>query len=139
MMTSCFAISRNHPNAVAIVRYLPRWQKFTGRVYQDLAPTPRMFNMAGAAFDRAFAAYLARLDPHRVYADLGPDAILLCYEKPLHKCHRRQVAEFLEAALGIEVPELGYSRAETGMEADMPEQAPKKKRGIQLPLLEWIL
>jgi hypothetical protein len=49
---------------------------------------------------------LAKLDPAKVSADLGPDAILLCWEAPGQECHRRLVAEWLEKNLNIKVPEL---------------------------------
>ena len=49
---------------------------------------------------------LDTLDPHKVRGDLGEDAILLCYEDPGKRCHRRLVADWLERTLGIEVPEL---------------------------------
>ncbi len=139
MMTSSFAVSRDHPNAVAIVRYLPRWQPFRGRVYQALAPTRGMFRMSDADFDRAFAAHLAKLDPRKVYDDLGPDAVLLCYEQVGYKCHRRAVAEYLEAALGIEIPELGIPRDQTPAYADSPDQPRSRKSKNQLSFLRALL
>jgi uncharacterized protein (DUF488 family) len=50
--------------------------------------------------------WLSKLDPQKVFSDLGQDAILLCWEKPGEDCHRRLVAEWLEGLLGIKVPEL---------------------------------
>ncbi len=49
---------------------------------------------------------LSRLDPSKVYADLGEDAILLCWEKPGVFCHRRIVAKWLYDNLHIKVSEL---------------------------------
>lgn len=49
---------------------------------------------------------LNQLDPSRVYADLGDDAILLCWEKPGKFCHRRLVAKWLHETLEIKVNEL---------------------------------
>ena len=49
---------------------------------------------------------LDRLDPFQVYAGLGDDAILLCWEKPGLFCHRRIVAEWFKNHLGIKVNEL---------------------------------
>ncbi len=39
-------------------------------------------------------------------SDLGPDAILLCWESPGEDCHRRLIAAWLESHLKIKVPEL---------------------------------
>ena len=49
---------------------------------------------------------LNRLDPSKVYEDLGEDAILLCWEKPGIFCHRRIVAQWLYDNLQIKVNEL---------------------------------
>jgi hypothetical protein len=69
-----------------------------------------MLKMEANAFDAAYRAQLEALDPRRVYSDLvalaGPDALLLCHERPGLPCHRLMVARWLEAELGIEVPEL---------------------------------
>ena len=46
-----------------------------------------------------------KLDPAQVAADLGPNAILLCWEPPGKFCHRRLVAEWLEEHLGVEILE----------------------------------
>jgi hypothetical protein len=55
-------------------------------------------------------ARLEGLDPQHVYRDLvalaGPDALLCCHEKPGVPCHRLIVSSWLEATLGIHVPEL---------------------------------
>ena len=69
-----------------------------------------MFKMNDRVFDAAYTDQLAALDPRRVYQDLvalgGPNALLLCHEKPDVPCHRLTVARWLEAALGIYVSEL---------------------------------
>jgi len=69
-----------------------------------------MLKMDDAKFDVVYWARLEALDPQRVYRDLvalaGPDALLLCHEKPGIPCHRLTVASWLEATLGIRVPEL---------------------------------
>lgn len=49
---------------------------------------------------------LNRLDPGEVFAELGDDAILLCWEKPGLFCHRRIVARWFYDNLGIKVNEL---------------------------------
>jgi len=58
-----------------------------------------------AEFDQQFAEILAGLDARKVVADLGDDAILLCWEKVGEPCHRRTVAEWIEVETGIVVPE----------------------------------
>jgi uncharacterized protein (DUF488 family) len=66
-----------------------------------------MLKMDEATYRAAYQEILDRLDPRKVfYDDLGEDAILLCWEKPGEFCHRRLVAEWIEAALGVKVPEM---------------------------------
>lgn len=110
MKTACFHTAGQHPNAVAICRFMPRWMRFSGRRYPALAPTPAMLKMDEQASEAAYRAQLEKLDPRQVYLDLltlaSIDAVLLCHEKPGAPCHRRTVARWLETALGIDVPEL---------------------------------
>ena len=78
--------------------------------YKALAPTKEMIELAHAGkFDEYTKRYreeiLSKLDPLKVYEELD-GAILLCWEKSGSFCHRRLVAEWLEAATGEEVPEL---------------------------------
>jgi hypothetical protein len=49
---------------------------------------------------------LNKLDPWKVYNDLGPDAVLLCHETFDKDCHRFIVAFWLFCSIGIIVPEL---------------------------------
>jgi uncharacterized protein YeaO (DUF488 family) len=112
MQTSSFARSGSHPRAVAISRTQPRG--WTGRVYEPLAPSWRLVQEAkSGAIDedeyirRYRAEVLSKLDPVRVYADLGDDAVLLCWENSGAFCHRRLVAEWFEDRLGVSVPEVG--------------------------------
>ena len=112
MQTSNFARSGSHPRAVAISRTQPRG--WTGRAYEPLAPPWRLLQAAKSGeideeeYTRSFREeVLSKLDPARVYADLGEDAILLCWEKPGAFCHRRLVAEWFEKELGVSVPEVG--------------------------------
>jgi hypothetical protein len=94
---------------VSIARGAPKW--FTGRVYLPLAPTWAMLKMTRPDYDRAYDALLAGLDPDQVAKDLGDGAVLLCWERPnIEACHRRRVAEFLEDALRLVVPEWGFPR-----------------------------
>ena len=112
MKTSYFANRKAaaDPNAVSIARWTPRWWK--GRHYAALAPAVGLLRLhkAGLPWDEFVIEFqrdvLNKLDPAKVLADLGPDAILLCWEKPGDNCHRRLVAEWLEKHLDIKVPEL---------------------------------
>ena len=109
MKTSYFSSKLWHgKNAVAISRGIPEWYK--GRVYKALAPSWELVRIKDTEeYTRRYRnAVLNRLDPKKVYKDLGDDAILLCWEKPDEFCHRRLVAEWLEEALGIKIPELGF-------------------------------
>jgi len=112
MQTSHFSRSGSDPKAVAISRSQP--QGWTGRVYEPLAPSWRLVQEAkSGAIDedeyirRYREEVLSKLDPARVYADIGEDAILLCWERPGAFCHRRLVAEWFEEKLGVLVPEVG--------------------------------
>lgn len=97
---------------VSIALYPPRgWR---GRTYPQLTP-PGWLLGAWKADVIAWEAYRSlyvwfvlaerRLSPAQVLADLGPDAILLCWEKDPGWCHRRLVGAWLEAAT-VECSEL---------------------------------
>lgn len=108
MKTSYFGSKKWHGlNAVSVARGEPEW--FKGRSYKALAPSWELIRRkdTNVYTVRYKAEVLSRLDPEKVYKDLGPDAILLCWERPGEFCHRRLVAEWLEKTLGIEVLELG--------------------------------
>ena len=110
--TSNFAKSANPPEAVAISQGVPGWYK--GRRYMPLAP-PRWLlkEKDPELFDREYRKQLASLDTGQVAEELGPNAVLLCWESFNVRCHRRLVAEWLEEKLGILVPELGHERSES--------------------------
>lgn len=117
LTTSNFAKSAKNPNAIAISQGLPRFAPRVKR-YLPLAPPRALLNAKDPAlYDVEYKKILAALDPKKVYDDLialgGPDAVLLCWESFNVKCHRRLVAEWIEAALGIVIPELGHERAES--------------------------
>ena len=76
------------------------------RRYPALAPTRQMLKMGEAEYRAAYQEILDRLDPRKVYQELGEDAVLLCWEKPGEFCHRRLVAEWLEEHLGVTIIEL---------------------------------
>jgi len=106
MTTSNFKRAWGHPKAVNIARFPPK--HWVGRHYPALAPEAWMLKVKeNAVYDKMFREQiLAKLDPRKVFEDLGEDAVLLCFEAPGEYCHRRVVAEWLEKNLGIEVPEL---------------------------------
>lgn len=133
MKTSYFANVKNLP-ADAVPVCIARFNRFfKGRRYLDLAPTADMLNMSQEDYDKAFHAILAKLDPHKVAADLGPNAVLLCYERPGEICHRRLVAEWLEAALGIEIPEFGFDRAACPAYKNLVPSPPKPNKSAGKP------
>ena len=93
--TSNFARSAKHPEAVAISRGVPRFYK--GRRCLALAPSTWLLKAKDPAlFDREYRKQLDALDAKQVAEDLGPNAILLCWESFNVRCHRRLVAEWLE-------------------------------------------
>lgn len=96
---------------IAISRGVPSWYK--GRRELRLAPTRAMLKMSAEDYNAQFFARLAKLDPRELFAKLGDDAVLLCWEKPGDRCHRRAVAEWFEQALGITVKEFGIPRRKT--------------------------
>jgi Domain of unknown function DUF488 len=110
--TSNFARSSKDPNAVAISQGVPR--RYKGRRYITLAPPRWLLNAKDPElFDREYRKQLDALDAKQVAEELGPNAILLCWESFNARCHRRFVAEWLEEKLGIVVPELDHDRSES--------------------------
>jgi hypothetical protein len=110
MHTSYFAKSGSHPNAVSIAGKAPKWYK--GREYKKLAPKFWFFKKYKKDGDKQFYTeqfyrlILNHLDPQKVIEDLGPHAIILCYEKPGDFCHRHIVAQWLHDKLGVTIKEL---------------------------------
>jgi len=111
MMTSNFARHNieKFPNAVSIARSS---RLFKVRRYPQLVPSRDLFTkyLAGNLNEMEYAIeyrrdVLDKLDPAKVFQELGSDAVLLCWEAPGKFCHRQLVAAWLEDALGIEVPE----------------------------------
>jgi hypothetical protein len=68
-------------------------------------------------YDSRYLKILDRLDPREVYDSLterGTRTIaLLCWCARGTICHRRYAAEWLEAHLGIVIPEFGIERTDT--------------------------
>lgn len=129
MFTSCYARLKQLPPElvpVSISRGRPRW--FKGRVLELLAPTWAMLKMSCEEYDRHFDAILRDLDPNKIAEQLGENAVMLCWEAPNIKCHRRRVAEWLEESLGIEVTEVGFTRAEVLAYSVMPDKAEAKTK-----------
>ncbi len=91
----------------------PKWFPFTLRPYPKLYPG---WDLVGSykdgktneveARERYYAKVLNRLDPQEVFAEIGEDAILLCWEKSGQFCHRRIVADWFWERLNIRVDEL---------------------------------
>ncbi len=129
MYTSYFGNLQNIPaelRTVGIARGVPKFYK--GESDRRLAPTWAMLKMAKPDYDQHFAAILAKLNPREIYESLGENAVLLCWEKPNEWCHRRAVAEWLEQALGVEIPELGLSRSDVVSYNAMSAAPPKQRK-----------
>ena len=72
-----------------------------------LAPRREMLKMDEATYREKYQTILDNLDPWKVYEDLGENSILICWEAPGKFCHRRLVAEWLEADRALcPIPEL---------------------------------
>lgn len=112
MKTSNFWISGKSPNAVSIAARAPNWYK--GREYKKLAPRYWLLMKYKEDRDKKFyTAYyyeeiLNKLDPQKVFDELGKDAILLCWEKSGTFCHRHIVADWLSQKLGIQIQEIKH-------------------------------
>lgn len=134
MKTSCFA-NYQGPGRISIARYAPRNTPAGFRIFSRLAPGSWFKTVTKSEYIERFDAMLAALDPqetwdtlHKLAGDAEP--VLLCWEKPpfdevKNWCHRRMVAEWFEAKLGVEVPELHVPKKGGGK-----KKAPPKKRGF---------
>ncbi len=112
LRTSYFAKSAQHPGAVSIARFPPKW--YAGTRYPRLAPEPEMLRIGD--WDEYTRHYkdgiLSLLDPDLVLRDLNVDGadhdvVLLCFEKDRAHCHRGLVAEWFLETKGIRIPEIG--------------------------------
>jgi len=139
MMTSNFARCGSNPKAVAVSIGVPPW--YYGKRFLDVAPRHDMLKMSKDDYDREYQKILDALDPVQTYRKIcdmyGRDAILLCWESPNVRCHRRWVAEWLEAANGVIIPEYGFKREDILPYNKMPMkgEAAKKPENNQLELL----
>ena len=121
-------------HTVAISQGVPRWYGKGERMEKRLAPSRAMLKGTGEEYDIAYAALLAALDPRMLYEAIGDGGVMLCWEKPGDKCHRRWVAEWFEGSLGVVVPEFGIERSLTKSYAEMPRK-PKPPGGAPEILL----
>lgn len=86
-------------NFVCISRSCPKGIKM--RMYPKLAPPWELLNKYknGLPWDEYVAIYtrdvLDKLDPHKVYQELGEHSVLFCYEKLGDDCHRHIVSDWL--------------------------------------------
>ncbi len=112
MLTSNFSIMGKNPLAISIALYDPYF--YTGRRCPELAPTRTLLSeyKLGTVSEEEYikiytAEILDKLDPVKLYWELGPDTILLCHcsAKPGVFCHRHLVAEWFNAAPNLNVSE----------------------------------
>ncbi len=119
MQTSNFASVKKVESAgltpVGIAVGSPRW--FNGETMLDLAPSRSMLNMSRQDYDGEFREILKKMNPHWVLQEIearwGQNAVLLCWEAHNVWCHRRLIAEWIENACGIVIPEMGHKREAT--------------------------
>lgn len=113
--TSYFANIRKLPDDVVPLGISIGKNKYIEGIEYDqrMAPTWPMLRMNQADYDKRMAAILNGLDAQKIYDSFPDKVALICYEKFNDRCHRRMVAEWLEAELGIIVPEYGLKREES--------------------------
>lgn len=100
MYTSYFKLSYNHPDAVSIAVKSPDY--FFGKKYPLLMPTRKLlysFKDGKISEDEYTEEYFKLLQrrkvtPEKVFNDLGPNAVLLCWEIDGF-CHRHLVSYWL--------------------------------------------
>lgn len=136
MKTSYFAKSGKNKNNVSIAQGEPKW--YTGRSFKKLAPSWKLIKapLSRKEFERIYRnKYLNKLDPHKIYEELGEDAILLCWEKPIDYCHREIVADWLEENIsGLEIRELDFEDEFT-RKSTLEKKgfiSPEDKNGVEL-------
>lgn len=109
MQTSYFAKYKGE-NGVSISLSSPQW--FKGRQYKKLAPPWNLLSgyKAGTISEEEYIRIynkqvLDKLDPNKVYEELGENAVLMCWEKSSDFCHRHLAAKWLEDNLNIKIEE----------------------------------
>ena len=117
ILTSSFFDSAGRAGRVSIATWEPQDAGDLKR-YPMLAPGAWFSSVGRAQYEDRYVDQLYRLDPNHVLADLralagvGVTPVLCCWERRWQIeagrawCHRRLVAAWLKARLGIEVAEL---------------------------------
>jgi hypothetical protein len=115
MFTGYFGKAKTYPKGLRLVSIARFCRFWSGERYAPLMPTPDMLKIEdGAEYEKAYRErILSKLDPRKVCADLGENAVLLCFEKlddvkaGKKYCHRRIAAKWLEDNIeGLSVKEL---------------------------------
>lgn len=117
--TSYFSYLKSIPfeiTTVSIARFPPKW--FDGYEMKVLAPEKKLLwqskqkKISEGDYTRQYMAQIKEVfDPQSLYEKLqneftGKDIVLLCFERKGEFCHRRLLANWLEASLDIKVQEL---------------------------------
>jgi hypothetical protein len=133
LFTSNFKISGKHPDAVAICKGVPKW--FKGRRMPKLGPQTWALvkEKNEEKFRKEFREYLTSLNVRSILEELGPNAVLLCWENPGEFCHRLLVAEWVYEQTGVVIAEMNPDlnpecKGEKGMFGDQPKKAKAKKQ-----------
>ena len=119
IFTSCFKFAKDLDSSrffvVSISRFPPRG--FQGHCCYDLAPSADLLKRykGGLSQDLYSVEYrrdvLDRVDVHRVFEGLahlacGRDIVLCCFEPAFDFCHRRLLADYVQAVWGYSIREL---------------------------------
>lgn len=112
--TGCFSGIAEHyeegMSLISIARTEPKgWKELK---LNCLVPAG-LQKLNGRAYDQAYMRILNQLKPSQILAMIPNNSVLICWEKPGVKCHRRIVAQWFKHHCGIEVLELGFSAKET--------------------------
>jgi len=124
LYTSYFAKVKNLQecglnNLVCVAGYAPKFffDLDEAHFYPDLAPRKEWFwewKNKHLSNDWYIGKYnetvLSKLNPEKVVADMGDNAVMLCYEKPGEFCHRHLIADWISKNTGITVEEVDFSK-----------------------------
>lgn len=127
IFTGCFRRRKHYPQElvqIAVCRWCPTHR---GPWMRYLAPPKSMPETDnGETWGQLYHSHVlcnvttAEIAKTITNLSNGRDVILLCYEEPGAFCHRRFLAEWLEAGLGIVVPEYGFPRDLLPLAAEAP-------------------